>query len=102
LGYRALGEGDVAVVECLVDEEDNEQEADEGHYCQQPESPVPGCGVEDEGCEEWAEIGGEDYETGPDVDFTPVNTQYLISSYISRTKYERGEAVGVGDEGKGR
>jgi len=27
-------------------------------------------GGEDEGGEEWAEIGGEDHETGPDVDFS--------------------------------
>ena len=66
----SFGEGDFAVVVGFVDEEDDEQKA---HACQdgdEPEAPVPFCAREDEGCEHRAEIGGENDEAGPDVDFS--------------------------------
>ena len=59
----------MSIVEGFVDEQGYADEADGCHDSEEPEAPVPFCDVEDEGCEEGAEVGREDDESGPDVDF---------------------------------
>jgi hypothetical protein len=68
-GHRLLGGWDVSVVEGFIDEKGYTDEADGCHDGEEPETPVPLRGVEDEGCEEGPEVGREDDKPGPDIDF---------------------------------
>jgi hypothetical protein len=62
----------VAVVEGFIGEEGYAQEAESRHDGEEPEAPVPFCGIENEGCKERAKVRGEDYKSGPDVDFAAI------------------------------
>lgn len=62
----------MAVVEGFFAEEGYEEEAHGCHHSEEPETPFPFCDVEDECCEEGAEVWGENDKSGPDVDFAAV------------------------------
>jgi hypothetical protein len=64
-----LGWWNVAIIEGLISEECYAEKADSCQYGEEPKAPVPFCGREDESCKEGPEVRGQDYKSGPNIDF---------------------------------
>ena len=74
---RLVGGRYGSVVIGLVHETEDEDPADGREHRDEVECPAPGAFPGDEGGDEWTEVGGDDDEARPDVDFTPRTLRQL-------------------------
>ena len=69
LGWDLRGRFNATIINGFVHEADDEEPGESREARVDPEDVGPGFLVDDEGCDEGADVGGDDCGAGPDVDF---------------------------------